>query len=95
MLESFGEATPAGFFNRLTQKLDTNLQLRCLLFFYKLEYAPCPGIPIPKPPEKLKDISSGSEEDDGSDDDFNAAGSNDPQHFSQSELNDLVRLGPS
>ncbi|GBM44181.1 hypothetical protein AVEN_257120-1 [Araneus ventricosus] len=30
-----------------------------------------PGIPIPKPPEKLKDISSDSEEeDDGSDDDF-------------------------
>ncbi|GBM67301.1 hypothetical protein AVEN_37081-1 [Araneus ventricosus] len=51
-----------------------------------------PGIPLPKPPEKLKDISSDSEEeDDGSDDDFNAAGSNDPQLFSQSELNDLVR----
>ncbi|GBM22989.1 hypothetical protein AVEN_172336-1 [Araneus ventricosus] len=51
-----------------------------------------PGIPIPKPPEKLKDISSDSEEeDDGSDDDFNAAGSYDPQLFKQSELNDLVR----
>ncbi|GBN62910.1 hypothetical protein AVEN_213279-1 [Araneus ventricosus] len=51
------------------------------------------GIPIPKPPEKLKDISSDSEEDDGADDDddFNASGSNDPQLFSQSELNDLVR----
>ncbi|GBO31279.1 hypothetical protein AVEN_71727-1, partial [Araneus ventricosus] len=44
-----------------------------------------PGIPIPKPPEKLKDTSSDSEEeDDGSDDDFNAAGSNDPRLFSQS-----------
>ncbi|GBN94854.1 hypothetical protein AVEN_111189-1 [Araneus ventricosus] len=50
------------------------------------------GIPIPKPPEKLKDISSDSEEeDDSSDDDFNATGSNDPQIFSQSDLNDLVR----
>ncbi|GBM40794.1 hypothetical protein AVEN_80802-1 [Araneus ventricosus] len=50
-----------------------------------------PGIPIPKPPEKLKGISSDSEEeDDGSVDDSNAAGSNDPQLFSQSELNDLV-----
>ncbi|GBM36887.1 hypothetical protein AVEN_14878-1 [Araneus ventricosus] len=49
-----------------------------------------PGIPIPKPPEKLLDISSDyEEEDDGSDDDFKAAGSHDPQLFSQSELNDL------
>ncbi|GBL81380.1 hypothetical protein AVEN_143679-1 [Araneus ventricosus] len=48
-----------------------------------------PGIPIPKPPGK--DISSDCEEEDGSDDHFNAAGSNDPQLFSQSELNDLVR----
>ncbi|GBL88214.1 hypothetical protein AVEN_117798-1 [Araneus ventricosus] len=49
-----------------------------------------PGIPIPKPPEKLKDISFDSEEeDDDPDDDFNAAGSNDPRLFSQSELYDL------
>lgn len=51
-----------------------------------------PGIPIPLPPESLSDVSgpSGSESDDNSDDDF-PHDCSEPQLFSQSQLNDLIR----